>query len=171
MVLELGVWGFEVEIPHRGPDSNIGLVKFPYVSLHPASEQSSQPSPYSPTPHTQTQPERPLKVKLHLFTENSTNEILRVTNWDNRTNPPLPGSCLNLSDDWLGEYKINAAPITVHPGPGGRMHSAPDGCMSDSHTHGTFYYFLLMELFCISDPRDRGPGKRQIKCSKKSRWA
>ena len=54
MVLELGVWGFEVEIPHRGPDSNIGLVKFPYVSLHPASEQSSQPSPYSHSSHTNT---------------------------------------------------------------------------------------------------------------------
>ena len=52
MVLWLGVWGFEVEIPRRGPDSNIGLVKFPYVSLYPASEQSFQPSPYSNSSHT-----------------------------------------------------------------------------------------------------------------------
>lgn len=169
MVLELGVWGFEAETPHRGPDSNIGLVKSPHVSLY--LRQNSPPNLLpTPTPHTQTQPERSLNAKLHFFTENSTDEILRVTNWDNRTSPPLPGSCLDFSDDWLGEYKINATPVTVHPCPGGRMHSAPDGCMSDSHTHGTFYYFLLIELFCISDPRDRGPGKRQIKCSKKSRW-
>lgn len=25
---------------------------------------------------------------------------------DNRTNPPFPGSYLDLSDNWLGDYKI-----------------------------------------------------------------